>query len=124
MGEGFTRGPVRHLKPGLVRYSVIYKVYMGSAWKSYHMFVIQGVDREHKIAAELHARLATKHFPFNIVDVKNIGSEIPVDPSGEVVSDEHYARMKEAEMNENYDEIERRAKDLGIFVPDPKRIIH
>lgn len=117
--SGFTRGPVRRLKEGLTRYSLVYRMKLGSGWKIYHMTSIAAEGTEHRVAAELHARLASKLKQFEIVDIKDLGNEIPVDPSMDVVSQKHYDSIKESEQNKYYDEIEREAKDRVLWIPDP-----
>ena len=118
--EGFTRGPVRRLKEGLTRYSLVYKMKQGSSWQIYHMTSIGAEGTEHRVAAELHERLASKLKQFEIIDIKDLGNEIPLDPSMDVVSKEHYESIRATEENKYYDEIERGAKDRGIWIPGQK----
>jgi hypothetical protein len=118
--EGFSRGPIRRLKEGITRYSLVYRVKQGSSWKLFQMTKIAHEGTEHRVASELHARLAQKLMPFEIIDVKDLGDEIPLDPGMDVVSQEHYDSIKESERNKYYDEIERGAKDRGIWVPGQK----
>jgi len=119
-GSGFTRGPVRRLKEGLTRFSLVYRMKLGSAWKLHQMTSIGHEGTEHRVAAELHARLAQKLKPFEIIDVKDLGNEVPVDPSMDVVSQKHYDSIRESQQNKYYDEIERGAKERGIWVPGQK----
>lgn len=118
--SGFSRGPIRRLREGITRFSLVYRVKHGSAWKLYQMTSIAPEGTEHRTAAELHARLASKLTPFEIISVKDLGSEIPLDPGMDVVSQKHYESIRASQQNKYYDEIERGAKDRGIWIPGQK----
>ena len=81
-------------------------------------------DTERKLAADLHARLDTKGRPFEIRNVVNVGTEVPVD-GGAVVTPEAWAEMKAKERAQFTErEIEERAKELGLWIPPNNRKVH
>ncbi len=124
MSDEWKRGPVRMLPEGFARYCLTYRVRYGSGWKDFKMEATAKIawDTERKLAAELHARLDTKGRPFEIRNVENVGTEVPVD-GGSVVTPEMWEEMKLKERAQFTDkEFEERARELGLWIPDPKRI--
>lgn len=124
MSDEWTKGPLRRLPEGFARYCLTYRVRYGSGWKDFKMEATAKIawDTERKLAAELHARLDTKGRPFEIRNVENVGTEVPVD-GGAVVTPEKWAEMKRKEREQFSDkDFEDRAKELGLWIPDPKRI--
>lgn len=122
MADEWTRGPVRILPDGFARYCLTYRVRYGSGWRDFKMEATAKVafDTERKLAAELHARLDTKGRPFEIQNVVNVGTEVPVD-GGAVVGKKEWEEMKRKEREQFSDkEFEERAKELGIWIPEKK----
>ena len=117
---------MRILPQGYARYCLTYRVRYGSGWRDFKMEATALIawDTERKLAAELHARLDTKKRPFEIVNVENVGSEVPVD-GGAVVSEAKWEEIK-AEQRQRFSkkEIEERARELGIWIPEKKRLLH
>lgn len=126
MADEWTHGPTRHLKEGLARYLATYRVRLGSGWRLYRIERTMKVEQfaERKFAAEIHARLEARGKRFEILDVRNVGTEVPLD-GGNVVTEKEWieeelkirAQWTEKEFNE-------RAKELGLFIPKPGKIIH
>ena len=126
MSDEWTKGPLRRLPEGFARYCLTYRVRYGSGWRDFKMEATAKIElnTEAKLAAELHARLDTKKRPFEIVNVENVGSEVPVD-GGAVVSEAKWEEIK-AEQRQRFSkkEIEERARELGIWIPEKKRLLH
>ena len=126
MADEWTKGPVRILPEGFARYCLTYRVRYGSGWRDFKMEATAKIafDTERKLAAELHARLDTKKRPFEIIDVMNIGSEVPVD-GGAVISEAKWEEIKtEQRQRFSKKEIEERAKELGLWIPPNNRKVH
>lgn len=126
MAENWSMGPTRHLKEGLARYLATYRVRLGSGWRLYRIECTMPIDQfaERKFAAEIHARLEARGKRFDILDVRNVGTEVPVD-GGNVVSEKKWVEMQ-AEIRAQWTEkeIEERAKELGLYIPKRGKFIH
>ena len=126
MADEWTKGPMRMLPEGIARYCITYRVRHGSGWRDFKMEATAKIawNTERKLAAELHARLATKGKPFEIRDVVNVGAEVPVD-GGAVVTPKRWEEMKAEQRAQFTDkEFEERAKELGIRIPNKKKLLH
>ncbi len=119
MADEWTRGPTQHLPVGFARYCIVYRVRLGSRWKLHKLEATAKIEpyTERKLAAEVHARLETKGKRFDILDVKCLGTEVPI-AGGNLVTEKEWDEMKRREREQFTEkDIEDRAKELGLYIP-------
>lgn len=116
----FTKGPIKRLPEGIVRYEIVYRVEERDGWNVKRMWKTDAVGAEERIGKNLYERLKTKPNRFEIVTIRNIGNEVPLatgQPTA-VVTPSEYESLRAAEaMKFSSAEVEERAKELGLWYP-------
>lgn len=120
MADEFTKGPTHKLKEGISRYEIVYRVNDGDGWKVHRMFATKPDGSEKAIARETRARFMRHPQPFEIVTIRCLGNEIPIQTGqpvlvkteSELASQQNAMKGKFAEK-----EIEERAKESGLWFP-------
>ena len=97
----YSRGPVHRLAPGKVRWEIKYRTMNDNGgWDPHIMWKTGAEDEETQmaIARELWHRITSKGLVLDILSIKSLGSEIPIQNTGaptQIVSPEEYRRMKQ-----------------------------
>ncbi len=117
----FTKGPVQKLPDGIIRYELVYRVKVDdSDWKVYRMWRTARVGMEEAIGRELRDRLARHPHPFEIITVRPLGGEVPIQTGKptHVITPEEYEAEKLKELSQfSRSDVKDRAREIGLWYP-------
>lgn len=120
MTEGFSKGPVHKLKPGYVRWEVVYRVpNLEGGWTPRKMWKTAKDDEDapELIARELYQRVISKGIAVDIISIKNLGDEVPIQNTGEatqVITPKAFEEMHTQSLaKESPKDLQDRAREHG-----------
>ena len=95
----WNKGPTAKLPPGVTRYEIRYRVHDGDKWNTHRMWKTDKVGKEKEIGEELYRRLTRRPNPVDIMSIKAIEGEIPLETGtpSMVVTPKEYEEMRAAE---------------------------